>query len=372
MQKLYLNSKTILVSSFDETTKTAIQRIMTQLPNGTWVEKDEYYSTDEESRKFREEENLTPRQEEELLNVSHEELTPDELARIDKLERVRVQNPKSLKFLEFDKAIKDKDISKEELRELADEYEIDNLNEFFEWQLSREEKNQTENDSLYTPLTKEELRSLYDEFGMPMEKLYQLGGVIPREEEDNDDDRILKQFDKYKNEINLNKEFQEQFNTWFQDSISKLEKKNGKKIPFKLKEKTKEKYKLKKLEERGIDPDSYLAWEESLKPTDEQMPINAFTYEGIIKLGFSKKLADALADLNPDEPAEILDTVSGETLPVTKTKGSEGEDVYLLGEEGDPNREAVKDDNQKVQELKNQGLPVKESNFNAWYKTLLD
>jgi len=109
---------------------------------------------------------------------------------------------------------------------------------------------------------------------------------------------------------------------------------------------------------KHIDMSMYKEWTQHREAPDPQYSNRislSFTYAGLLQFGFSKRLAEDLTGIGPNEEAEILDQVTGLVVSVKKIVTPDGQEVYVLN---DDEATAYKSDAPEVQNLQNEGLVI--------------
>jgi len=200
-----------------------------------------------------------------------------------------------------------------------------------------------------------------------------------------DFDRKMKAYNSY-HYLQTNPRFNEQgyknFRDWITQEFNTLESKSGKPITEDARRRTTNDY-LKSadldpelyqafLDSEGVDPATYKKWislkdvnkwyvKEYLEdPTDPFAEALVFTYDELLKFGFSKKQADDLASLGKDETATVVDETSPNqgAVNVTKKTTPDNKEIFIIDDPLKGEKEAVTSDSPEATKLKETGLLV--------------
>lgn len=196
------------------------------------------------------------------------------------------------------------------------------------------------------------------------------------------DERAYKLYDKAITNPNFNEKAYYDFQKWISAAFAKYEQEKKAPITQDAKRKTTEKYLAKNdidstaywswlVAKDRIDKDLYKKWkrvkdvdrkfvQEYIEdPSDPFAGALVFNYDGLLKFGFTKKMADTLAEVPVGEETTILDQVTGETINVTKQQTPDNKDVFLINTGGE--LKAVTENSPEVAEFKDTGLIVNEA-----------
>lgn len=196
------------------------------------------------------------------------------------------------------------------------------------------------------------------------------------------DERAYKLYDKAITNPNFNEKAYYDFQKWISAAFAKYEREKKAPITQDAKRKTTDKYLAKNdidstaywswlVAKDRIDKDLYKKWkkvkdvdrklvQEYIEdPSDPFAGALVFNYDGLLKFGFTKKMADTLAEIPTGEEKTILDQVTGETINVTKQQTPDNKDVFLINVGGE--LKAVTEDSPEVAEFKDTGLIVNEA-----------
>ena len=191
----------------------------------------------------------------------------------------------------------------------------------------------------------------------------------------------------FKNYYKINKAYGKrfkEFEIWIDQVIAEHEKKNNMTVSDQARQKTTEKYLLskkldpalydlwKKLLAR-IDRTTYLQWlplknidtrfikeyeQYRQKPEDVFANSLVFTYEGLLKFGFGRKLADDLSALPPDEPTTIVDQATNDMVDVTKKVTPDNKEIFVIDDATKGEKKAVGEGDPAIATLESTGLAV--------------
>jgi len=156
---------------------------------------------------------------------------------------------------------------------------------------------------------------------------------------------FLKKRKKYVDQIPKNMNFKNKIET----AIEKNEKERGISYTDNQKKMITDKY----LEKWNMNPKFYYEWINKTKPIPEEaIGREAFTVDGLIRLGFDEKTAADLGSLLPGEEKELLDKDTGGRLSITKTLSDTGEELYTVKD--DDKETAYSQGNPELQKIESE------------------
>jgi len=194
-------------------------------------------------------------------------------------------------------------------------------------------------------------------------------------------DKLYALYDTAQTNPNFNETTYSEFENWIAAKWNAYEKQQGVPVTKDARRKTTEKYLIRE----KINPAAYFAWVESkgkidpaiykqwkkLKdvdksfvkeymedPSDPFANALVFTYEGLLKFGFGRKLADDLSALPPDEPTTIVDRATNDMVDVTKKVTPDNKEIFVIDDATKGEKKAVGKDDPAVAALESTGLSV--------------
>lgn len=164
----------------------------------------------------------------------------------------------------------------------------------------------------------------------------------------------LRQRKKYVDQIKTNEKIKDIVDR----SVSKYEQEKGKQLTESQIKTITDNYMKNKFPD--VDPDLYWEWvDKSKAPKPEDMGVTAFTFDGLLDLGFTKRIALQLGELQMGESTDVLDMANNQSIKVTKSSGMDGTPVYVI--EDSQGKHAVGEGNPEIDNLQSDNALVVES-----------